>query len=268
MLSIYRNEKEDKLRKQLNPSELTAVAYLKDPKREHVFGLFSPSRNYHLEAASEKDASEWVELIRREARIEEEEEEMHLASPGGRNHAYHGYERHAMAKGHQLAHEDRLASSSPEPSDAHPRSTATKEGVRIPAVPSQTNPGTVDYSGNELGSYSDLSDAPDPTGFMGSSWSIPQADGREAPGATQATYSTSNGPPERINMVRNASQLSGLDTIQDDERVVWHGYLYCLKSKRGVRQWKMLWAVLRPKNLAFYKNEEVRIKSPVSMNHS
>lgn len=29
-----------------------------------------------------------------------------------------------------------------------------------------------------------------------------------------------------------------------------------LKSKSGVRQWKKLWMVLRPKSLALYKNEE------------
>src|SRR5579871_2037819 len=85
LLSIYKDQNEVKLRHKILLSDLTAVALLKDPKqrRQNVFGLFSPSRDYHLEAKSKKDAEEWVELIRQEARIEEEEEEMLLASPGG-----------------------------------------------------------------------------------------------------------------------------------------------------------------------------------------
>jgi len=69
-------------------------------------------------------------------------------------------------------------------------------------------------------------------------------------------------------MGRNTSQLSGFDISQAEERVIWQGYLYCLKSKHGVRQWKKLWAVLRPKNLAFYKDKEeysARILIPMSM---
>jgi hypothetical protein len=37
--------------------------------------------------------------------------------------------------------------------------------------------------------------------------------------------------------------------------VVWQGYLLYLRSKGGVRQWKDLWAVLRTKNLALYKDD-------------
>lgn len=54
---------------------------------------------------------------------------------------------------------------------------------------------------------------------------------------------------------RNVSQMSGFNVEQDPERVVWQGRLLYLKSKGGVRQWKDLWAVVRPKNVAFYKNE-------------
>src|SRR6266513_3246627 len=84
LLSISKDPPEGtKLRHQLPLSDLTAVARQKDPKRKakHVFGLFSPARNFHIEAPSEEEAQEWVELIRREARIDEEEEEMILMSP-------------------------------------------------------------------------------------------------------------------------------------------------------------------------------------------
>jgi len=38
--------------------------------------------------------------------------------------------------------------------------------------------------------------------------------------------------------------------------VLYNGYLYFLKQRGGVRQWKSVWAVLRAKSLALYKNEE------------
>lgn len=41
----------------------------------------------------------------------------------------------------------------------------------------------------------------------------------------------------------------------DPERVVWQGYLLYLKNKGGVRQWKDLWVVIRPRNFALYKND-------------
>lgn len=42
----------------------------------------------------------------------------------------------------------------------------------------------------------------------------------------------------------------------EEERVVYHGWIYLLKSKSGVRQWKKVWLVIRPKGLALYKNED------------
>lgn len=71
--------------------------------------------------------------------------------------------------------------------------------------------------------------------------------------------------------IRNPSQMSGIalgleenrleenkkvSRASDDERVMCHGWIYLLKSTSGVRQWKKVWMVLRPKALAVYKNEE------------
>lgn len=64
---------------------------------------------------------------------------------------------------------------------------------------------------------------------------------------------------------RNPSQMSGIalgaeekkvQTTSDEERIIYHGWIYLLKSKSGVRQWKKVWMVMRPKQLALYKNEE------------
>lgn len=192
---------------------------------DHVFGLFSPSRNYHLSASTEKDAQQWVELIRSEARIDEEEEEMIIMSPGGHGQdTFTGFDRHAKREG--------LGSSSSE-ADLRPASSISPETVRTARRPSHT----LNYSGNEHGSFSDFSDTAMPGTFQDSSISLPKSNPLN--GGT-----------------RNFSQLSNIGAMPDDERVIYHGWLYVLKSKGGVRQWKRLWVVLRPKTLGLYKNEE------------
>lgn len=54
----------------------------------------------------------------------------------------------------------------------------------------------------------------------------------------------------------SAEELRRAHNPQEEERVVYHGWIYLLKSKSGVRQWKKVWLVVRPKGLAIYKNEE------------
>ena len=66
----------------------------------------------------------------------------------------------------------------------------------------------------------------------------------------------------RPGTAQNGSQQSIVKMDQDDERVIWHGYLLVLRSKGGVRKWKRHWVVLRQKNLAFYKTEEVSNLTP------
>lgn len=231
-LSIYKTEKEDKLRYKLYASDLTAVTVLKDPKqkRENVFGLFSPSKNFHLQAPTAKDAQEWVDLIRKEARIEEEEEEMFMASPVIRRMSYAGAGPIPQSQGNM----DRIASSSPEP---------------MPNIPSRRPTMMAEYSGlsgNEVASHSDLSDA-EIQRKQGAS--IESLTARAA-GAEQLMGGHC---PELGN--RNISQASGLNIERDPDRVIYQGWLWFLRSKRGVKQWKNMWAVLRPRNLILYKDE-------------
>ena len=232
-LSIYKSEKEDKLRHKVYLSDLTAVTLLKDPKqkRHNVFGLFSPSKNFHFQASTLKDAQDWVEIIRQEARIEEEEEEMLLASPIARRQSYMAI---PLSRSNQvLSDNERLASSSPEPMDA-----------QMPSITmSVQRPFQVDSSGNELASHSDFSDS----------------DARRVQGASienLAVQSPPNLSPSRPGLgIRNISQVSGINTEHDPDRVIWQGRLWFLRSKGGVRQWKRTWAVLRPRNLILYKDE-------------
>lgn len=240
-LSIYKDEKEDKLRHKIRLSDLTAVAFLKDPKqkRQNVFGLFSPSRNYHLEASLKKDVEEWVDLIRKEARIEEEEEEMLLQSPGGNaTGTYSGFERAMQQHNeHRRLHDERLGSSSPEPADPIPMTPRTKAlGLSMTRRTSHT----FEYSGNEL---SDMSETDNTRARGMSSVSIPEESFAVKSPGLRPTLGA-----------RNASQMS-VNVEQDPERIVWQGYLLYLKTKGGVRQWKDLWVVLRPKNITFYKND-------------
>ena len=235
ILSIYKDKDETRLRHQLNLSELTAVARQRDPKRKakYVFGVFSPSRNFHLEAQSDKDAQAWVAAIRHEAHIEEEEE-MVVTSPGTAREEIQGFDYREPGR--------REALSSSSEAERWPSSAIGKEN-RKPKLVKQPSHSMV-YSGNEQGSFSDFSDT---GGFRGSTLSLSNA----SP-PTDTIYRGS-----RPSAPRNVSQLSGLAMSPEDERVVFHGWLYSLKSKGGVRQWKKVWAVLRPKCLALYKNEEV-----------
>lgn len=232
LLSIYKDKEETKLRHQINLADITAVARQKDPKRkmDHVFGLFSPSRNYHLGAPSEKDAQEWVELIRTEARIDREEEEMILMSPGATKAQFTGIDT--------TAKRENIGSSSSE-ADARPGSSVSPEPLHSHMHSARRPSQALNWSGNDYGSsdFSDGCNPTQPTTFKDSSISLPRAN-----------------PHPNANL--NTSQTSNIHTTPDDERVVYHGWLYALKSKGGVRQWKKLWTVLRPKTLALYKTED------------
>lgn len=245
-LSIYKDEKENRLRHKIYLSDLTAVTLLKDPKhkRDNVFGLFSPSKNFHLQASTAKDAQQWVDLIRRDARIEEEEEEMFLASPIVRRDSFMPSDATGptdASPGYVLQDRDRYFSSSPEPVERH--STAFRRPSYNPRRPSTTIESS-GLSGCEMASHSDFSDT-DVQRYHGAS--IESL-------AVQSLPASSAGPRPSVG-ARNTSQASGFNFEQDPDRIIWQGWLWWLRSKGGVRQWKKCWAVLRPRNLILYKDE-------------
>lgn len=261
LLSIYKSSAEDRLHKQISLSELNAVAYLKDPKgrRKHVFGLFSPSRNFYLQARDEEDVKEWVELIKLESRIDEEEQGVLIGSPievGAR-----GVENIQQEKKDSWD-EERLVASSPEPVNlsSRPRTTAGAD-VNIPGM-RRLSAYEMDYSGDDLGPYSDLSDVALPQSISKTiSGMTPHLDEQSKLNSGSAPLSNDSNLPYRPGTAPDGSQLSVIPTNQDEARVIWHGYLLCLKSKGGVRQWKKHWVVLRSKNLAFYKSEDVSVSN-------
>lgn len=256
-LSIYKDEKETKLRYKLYLSDLTAVTLLKDPKnrRHNVFGLFSPSKNFHFQATSKEEAQQWVDLIRRDARIEEEEEEMFLASPVVRRDSFmppgSGVQTDS-GPGHIVHDRDRALSSSPEPVDLHLHSFRRPSfNPRRPSITIESS----GLSGTEWASHSDFSDS-DTQRYQGNS----------IESLAVQLPSSATGPRPSVGG-RNASQLSGLNIEHDPDRIIWQGWLWWLRSKGAVRQWKKSWAVLRPRNLILYKDKsEYTVQFIVSMN--
>jgi hypothetical protein len=231
------------------------VTPLKDPKqkRNHLFGLFSPAKNYHFEAPSAKEAQEWIDLIRHDARIEEEEEEMFLASPIIRRQSFAPASMLKTTNGTReppVIDHERFLSSSPEPVDLRPRSKSVRSGGRRLSHNDYSG-----LSGNELASQSDFSDAEGQRGHGASieSFTLPSTSAPvPAPAPAQQVHVGVDRP---VIGEQNASQVSGLHLERDPDRVVWQGWLWFLKGKRGMKQWKNCWAVLRPRNLILYKNE-------------
>ena len=156
---------------------------------------------------------------------------------------------------------ERVGSSSPEPSLRH--STTTRDGIKIPSFRGPSAP-SFEYSGDEVGPYSDLSDTP-PQSLQQSGLlqSLTNRKTRQQVAHHQTPYAAPLAQQQSKHQgVRSASRASDVKPERHtEERVIWHGYLLYLKSKGGVRQWKRTWVVLRPKNLAFYKNDEVSIIS-------
>lgn len=238
-LSVYKNEKETKLRHQVYLSDLTAVALLKDPKhkRQNVFGLFSPSKNFHFQAPTAKDAQEWVGLIRKDARVDDDDDDVCLASPLARSLSSNGL----VAVGHA---DHVILSSSPEPN----------------WPPGRRESFNMDWSGNELPSHSDLSDNEGPRPLGASLESLTIQEARSLPRSGIAvprppvhrSLSQASVPNDKTKGSRNGPNSN---TDPDPDRVTWHGWLWMLRSKGGVRQWKKMWAVLRPRNLILYKDE-------------
>ncbi|KAJ5433081.1 uncharacterized protein N7458_012237 [Penicillium daleae] len=75
LLSVYKDEETTRLRVSISLSEVTAVAPVKSSRsnRKHVFGIFTPSKNYRFEALSERDAEDWINRIRGETPADEDE---------------------------------------------------------------------------------------------------------------------------------------------------------------------------------------------------
>ncbi|KKK23590.1 PH domain protein [Aspergillus rambellii] len=229
LLSVYKDEEATRLRASITLSEVTAVAPIKSPRstRQYVFGIFTPSKNYRFQASSDKDMEDWIERIRAETRIDEDEEAF-LALSKRQGAPSPNRQRIYDTTDHSDI-ETRGRASSPE----FGRDLASNRRSRRLASPH-------DYSANDVTSYSEWSDGP---------------------GSNTSIHLKSRHSIQNLSSSAPASQQSNgrnhdAGVLRDPERVMCNGYLQCLKIKGGVRHWKRLWVVLRPKSLAFYKDDQ------------
>lgn len=238
LLSVYKDEEATRLRVAITLSDVTAVATVKTPRssRKHVFGIFTPSKNYRFEAPSERDAEDWIERIRTETPRDEDEQAFMALS-----------NKREPPKIQRQFVDDTTDHSD---HDAIPRASSPELGRALSPVAGSSSrrpPITQDYSGNEVTSYSELSDGPSP---MRSSRL------RSMPSIHTLSISAPEDKPISSSLPRDLSRQSELGILRDPERVVCQGYLQGLRIKGTVRQWKRLWVVLRPKTLAFYKDDQ------------
>lgn len=103
--------------------------------------------------------------------------------------------------------------------------------------------GTSGYSTHDATSFSEWSDGPLSTGKMESMTSV-----HEVPLSTPIERPAHHQHPMNRNL--------DFGIPQNPEKVICHGYLQGLRIEGGVRQWKRVWLVLRPKSLAVYKDEQ------------
>ena len=237
LLSIYQDEHETGLLDSVTLSDVTAVALVKKTNTPDVFGVFSPSKNYHFQGSSAQDTVAWIGMIRNEAPADSQNGQLAMSplSPPGQS-VSHYYDTDPSAD------DEAYRSASPEFNQRNarvqePRSRASTTHRR----PSHLN----EYSGNELiSSHSDFSDTP--------GGSLPKSMASSLPKAALPSPIRSD-QNIRPGVARTVSQVS-VDV--DLERVIRQGWLQCLRTKGRVRQWKTLWVVLRPKTVAFYKNDK------------
>jgi hypothetical protein len=240
LLSVYKDEEATRIRISISLSEVTAVAPVKSPRsnRQHVFGVFTPSKNYRFEVLSERDADDWIDRIRAEVPGNEDEAAFMALS-----------KRRAPPTIKKQLVEDTTDHSD---FDVAGRASSPELGRTLSPGPSARRPpGLQEYSGNEITSYSELSDGSPPT---------QSSRLRSMPSIHTLSLSAPEDKPTSFprdtTLPRDTSRQSELGILRDPERVVCQGYLQGLRIKGTVRQWKRLWVVLRPKSLAFYKDEQ------------
>lgn len=251
LLSVYKDEENTRLRVSITLSDVTAVAPVKSPRshRRYVFGVFTPSTNYRFEAISERDADEWINRIRAESPSDETDP------------AFVGLAN----KQNPPKIQKQLVEDTTDHSDYDPAARPSSPEVGRSLPPSSHSraskpPYTQDYSGNEMASFSELSDSTPPTRMSHL---------RSMPSIHTLSVSAPEDTPEKpASLPQDSSKLSETGILRDPARVICQGYLQGLRIKGSVRQWKRLWVVLRPKNLAFYKDDsEYSALRIISMSH-
>lgn len=251
LLSVYKDEDEARLLLSITLTEVTAVAPVSSTRhpRDYTWSVFTPSKNYRFQSVSDQDAEDWIERIRSELHVDEEEEAIlaesksrpanssALSDPDDQQGVITASELSDFGETEQQQQPQRVTSPSPE------LFKTLSRGRNLPFIQ--------EYSGNEMTEFSDLSDGPDSQARAQQQ----RLSKQKASGAGGASASnTASDQPQRPSLARESASSGPLG---DPDRVIYQGYLQVLRSKRGVRQWKKLWVVLRPISLALYKDDKV-----------
>lgn len=259
LLSIYGNADETDLRESIALSDITAVARVKKSHLENVFGVFSPSKNYHFQGITEPEVLDWVTQIRLEARPDDLDLEP-LDPPAPHfSRSRDGPDTSNLGTSYDTT--DLSADESPEPVPGSPTAHPASNG----AINRPRGISNVEFSGTEHQntSHSSFSD------FQPGS-SLPKS-GYLSTSLPKQTILSPIASSQQLRpplQQRNTSQLSvntaaavvaaaaGDSAQADRERVIRQGFISVQSTKTGIRTWKPLWAVLRPYSLSFYKNEQ------------
>lgn len=242
LLSVYKDEEATRLKLSITLSEVTAVAPFKSPrsKRDHLFAIYCASKNYRFQAASQKDAEDWIQRIRSETRLDEEEAALLALSQKDQAES-------TAAKGGPIEDAADLSETDPAGRPSSPELGASLS----PNTQSKGYAYPPDYSANDM--TSEWSDGP-------STGPIPNLRPKRSANNLSSAPGAKDG---QASLPRENSRNADLGVLRDPERVICNGYLQCLRTKGGVRQWKRYWVVLRPKSLGFYKDDQVSTTSIV-----
>lgn len=271
LLSVYKDADETELRASITLSDVTAVAPVKKSHHDNVFGIFSPGKNYHFATSSSRETSDWIAVLRLEARTDVIED---LQPPNA------GFQQAS-----QLSYDTTDVSADDEPGvpgspeAQHWSVKAQKNRIMgpPPVAENRKNSGLAPYpSGTELftTSQSDLSDTfsssiPGSKSYLSTSVpmqssqlaSIP--DSLDIPSRPERSSGRELSAPAEIgsniaaslskSMPRSFTQPAS--NAQEPSRIVRQGYLKLSKTTSGVKQWKTMWIVLRAQTLSFYKSD-------------
>ncbi|ODM18000.1 hypothetical protein SI65_06788 [Aspergillus cristatus] len=228
LLSVYKDEEATRLKLSITLSEVTAVAPFKSPrsKRQHLFAIYCPTGNYRFQAESQKDAEDWIQRIRSETRLDEEEAAFLALTK----------KKKSQKSAAKPSGDDSTSTSSRPSSPELGTSLSFNSQARQFAYP-------LDFSANDM--TSEWSDGPSNNTNLRSK--------RSAHNLASSAQKTGQSQPP---LPREGNRNADVGILRDPERVLCNGYLQCLRTKGGVRTWKRYWVVLRPRSLGFYKNEK------------
>ncbi|KAL4931495.1 PH domain-containing protein [Aspergillus undulatus] len=236
LLSVYKDEEATRLRASISLSEVTAVAPIKSHRssRQCVFAIFTSSKNYRFQALSDTDMEDWITRIRAESRLNEDEEALLALSKKQEK-------QNTAALNRQRVYDTTDHSDT----EFQGRTSSPEFGRELPSSSRKKSVAPIDFSANDITSYSEWSDGP------GSNTDVRS---KSRPSINKLSSSALTGQSSAL--ANDAGKAQEVGVLRDPERVVCSGNLQCLKIKGGVRHWKRLWVVLRAKSLSFYKDEQ------------